>query len=64
MIMIDWEWHTLSELHILTGDPEASVSARLRDLRKKKFGGYDVLRRRVLGLKIYEYRVVEPAGGA
>jgi hypothetical protein len=40
-------WHTLQEISDATGgDPQASVSARLRDLRKEKFGGLVVERRR------------------
>ena len=42
-------WLTLREISQLTGDPEASVSARLRDLRKLKFGGHTVERRRKEG---------------
>lgn len=40
--VIDGEWHTLAELAAATDAPEASVSARLRDLRKPQFGGYIV----------------------
>jgi len=39
-------WLTLTELEKATGYPQASVSARLRDFRKEKFGGHTVLRRR------------------
>jgi hypothetical protein len=42
----DGEWHTLGEISEATGDPEASVSARLRDLRKARFGGFTVDRKR------------------
>lgn len=35
--MADGQPHTLRELSAKTGDPEASVSARLRDLRKAGF---------------------------
>jgi len=35
--MADGNWHTLRELSTATGDPEASVSARIRDLRKSGF---------------------------
>lgn len=41
-VMEDGTWRTLAELAEATGDPEASVSARLRDLRKPKFGGRQV----------------------
>jgi hypothetical protein len=40
--MKDEKWRTLREISNATGDPEASISAQLRHLRKPKFGGYDV----------------------
>jgi len=45
--MKDGKWRTLDEIRWVCGDgdSEAAVSARLRDLRKPKFGGYVVLRR-------------------
>jgi hypothetical protein len=51
-------WRTLTELADLTGrSSEAGVSARLRDLRKSRFGGHTVeRRRRTQGL--WEYRVL------
>ena len=33
-LMSDQGWRTLKEISAATGDPEASVSARLRDFRK------------------------------
>ncbi len=45
--MSDGGWHTLADLHATTGCPEASISARLRDFRKARFGGHTVLRQRV-----------------
>ena len=54
----DHQWHTLDELGRLTGDPTPSVSARLRDLRKTKFGGH-VIARRYLDRGLWEYRLVE-----
>ena len=42
----EWGWITLRDLSNRLGIPEASVSARLRDLRKPRFGGFTVLRRR------------------
>lgn len=61
-VMIDGTWRTLAELADRTGAPEASVSARLRDLRKPEWGGYEVERRR--RVNAYEYRLVlPPAGG-
>jgi hypothetical protein len=40
--MKDGAWHTLAELHQTCGAPEASVSARIRDLRKAKFGSHQI----------------------
>jgi hypothetical protein len=62
-VMADGAWHTLRGISGLTGDPEASVSARLRDLRKRKFGGHSVLRERVArGLWRYRLVLVEHEG--
>ncbi|MFZ1975823.1 MAG: hypothetical protein WAU89_23480 [Candidatus Acidiferrales bacterium] len=62
--MRDGRWRTLGELTAITRDPEASVSAQLRHLRKERFGSYTVQRQargdRVSGL--YEYRLLSPTG--
>lgn len=42
-VMSNGHWLTLAALETLTGYPQASISARLRDFRKKRFGGHDVL---------------------
>ena len=55
--MADGRSHTLRELESLTGYPQASISARLRDLRKTKHGGHIVERQRVTG-GLYSYRVI------
>ncbi len=54
------QWFTLEELSSRTGDPEASCSARLRDLRKTKFGGHTV-EREYAGGGLYRYRMVVSA---
>ncbi len=54
--MSDQRWHTLSDIAVETGFPEASISARLRDLRKKRFGGFTIERERhpkIKGLFLY-----------
>lgn len=56
-LMRDGIWRTLSEISKATGDPEASVSARLRDLRKEKFGGHGVYRQYV-ERGLFRYRLV------
>jgi len=45
-VMSDGCWRTLSEIKNLVGGSEAGISARLRDLRKQKFGSHRVNRRR------------------
>lgn len=55
-IMEDRDWYTLRELSVGTGQPEASVSARIRDLRKPKFGGHDV-ERQYVGKGLWKYRM-------
>ena len=52
-------WLTLGEIAELTAYSEASVSAQLRNLRKPKFGGYVVekRRRRYRGAGQWEYRM-------
>lgn len=54
--MKDGAWRTLAQIGTVTGDPEASVSARLRDLRKPKFGGHEVERRHVSD-GLHEYKL-------
>ena len=61
--MTDRDWHTLAEICAAVGvESQASVSARLRDLRKTKFGGYTVERRRrgEASAGLFEYRVSRP----
>lgn len=62
-VMRDGAWRTLRELSEATNSPEASVSARLRDLRKPRFGGLTVERRRRGAPKdgLHEYRLVSGA---
>ena len=55
-LMQDGEWRSLGEIAQQTGDPEASMSAQLRHLRKERFGGHEV-ERRPEGGGLYYYRV-------
>ena len=57
-LMADGQWRTLAHIASEVGAPEASVSARLRDLRKPKFGGYAVERAR-MGSGLHYYRVAQ-----
>jgi hypothetical protein len=56
-------WLTLRDLSSECGGSEAGVSARLRDLRKARFGAHIVERRRIQGVRgdIFEYRIAPPA---
>lgn len=51
-------WFSLDVLVSRCGGTTASISARLRDLRKPRFGGHTVERRRVAGGH-WVYRLVE-----
>ncbi|VTR92794.1 unnamed protein product [Gemmata massiliana] len=61
-VMKDGQWRTLSEICAATGDMSQSVSARVRDFRKAKFGGFVVERRRrgQASRGLWEYRVIVP----
>jgi len=56
-VVCDQKWRTLKEIANLTGDPEASISAQLRHLRKARFGGHLVERLHVQG-GLYKYKVI------
>ena len=55
-LMFDQKWRTLEEISARTYGSEASVSARLRDFRKARFGGH-VVDRRYVGNGVWEYRL-------
>lgn len=58
-LMLDGRWRTLAAIHRIVGGSEPGVSARLRDLRKARFGNFTV-ERRAAGLRnrgLFEYRV-------
>lgn len=59
-IMKNGEWFTVQELAYITGFPEASISAQLRNLRKGKFGNHQTPKRhrgkRKSGL--YEFQLI------
>lgn len=56
-LMSDGRWRTLAEIAEDAGGSEASVSARLRDLRKEQYGARDIRRERVSG-GLWKYRMV------
>jgi hypothetical protein len=55
-LIADGKWRTLRQIAEGTGDPEASVSAQLRHLRKPRFGSHTVNRRH-LERGLYEYQL-------
>ena len=59
-LMQDGRWRTLSEIEEMSRDPQASISAQLRHLRKKRFGSHTVNKRprgeRETGL--FEYQLI------
>ena len=56
-LMRDGRWRTLEQISRRVCCPEASVSARLRDFRKKKFGGHTV-ERAYVRRGLFKYRVI------
>ncbi len=56
-IVIDGRWYTLKDISIRTGDPEPSISAQLRHLRKPRFGSH-IVEREYIANGLYNYRVL------
>lgn len=59
-LMIDGTWRTLTEIESETNDPQASISAQLRHLRKPRFNSH-ILNKRRRGDKsngLYEYQLL------
>jgi hypothetical protein len=53
------DWLTLNEIHLVTGDPHASISAQIRHLRKERFGSH-IVNKRPRGKRshgLWEYRL-------
>ena len=55
-LMQDGQFRTLRQIADITGDPESSVSAQLRNFRKPRFGGYTVNRKRELNTWYYQLK--------
>lgn len=58
-LMRDGRWRTIPAIVEVVGGTPQSISARLRDLRKAKYGGHAV-DRMSLGEGLFSYRVVIP----
>lgn len=57
LMMLDEQWHTLPELERRTRYPKQSISARLRDFRKPRFGGH-IVERKYLHQGLWAYRLL------
>jgi hypothetical protein len=58
----DGAWRTLGEIAEVTGDPQSSISAQLRHLRKRRFGSY-IVEKQARGERsrgLWEYRLLAP----
>ena len=55
-ILSDRQWHTLTEIAQRINGSEAGVSARIRDLRKPKFGSHTIERQH-LEHGLWRYRM-------
>lgn len=56
--MGDGDWWTLTALSAVTGAPEASVSARIRDLKKARFGSHKI-ESQYVRRGLWQYRMAE-----
>ena len=54
--MSSGDWKSLRQLESETGDPQSSISAQLRHLRKKRFGSH-IVEKRYCGNGLFEYRI-------
>jgi hypothetical protein len=59
-LMKDQRWRTLQEIAEATLDPQASISAQLRHLRKDRFGNHTINKRRRgnPGAGLFEYQLI------
>lgn len=56
-LMKDQQFRSLSDIEEKTQDPQASISAQLRHMRKPRFGGHEV-NKRYRGHGLYEYQLI------
>lgn len=56
-LMKDGRWRTLGEIAAATNDPEASISAQLRHLKKDRFGAHTV-NKDYVGNGLYRYQLL------
>lgn len=53
----DGRWMTLGEIENVTGDPQPSISAQLRHMKKQRFGSH-IIEKRYVHNGLYQYRFV------
>lgn len=58
------QWFTLRELAEVLHEPEASISAQLRHLRRPRFGAFLTPKRRRDGGAAWEYTIARPSAGS
>lgn len=56
--MKDANWRTLGQIEKITKDPQSSISAQLRHLRKARFGSHTVNKRRIANSGLFEYQLL------
>ncbi len=56
-LMKDAKWRSLKDIEYLIKQPQASISAQLRHLRKSRFGGH-TLNKRYVNNGLYEYQLI------
>jgi hypothetical protein len=56
-LMLDGKWRTLREIADSANATEASVSARLRDMRKQRFGSHEIEREHI-STGLFKYRLI------
>lgn len=57
-LMKDGVWRTLQTIERATNQPQASISAQLRHLRKERFGSHIVNKRRRGDSGLFEYQLI------
>ena len=55
--MKDGQWRTLGAIEAITGHGQASISAQMRNLRKRDFGCHTVEKRHIKN-GLFEYRIM------
>jgi len=61
-LMLDGRWHYVAAMAEVLGEPETSISAQIRNLRKKENGGYIIETRRDGDTGLFLYRLVRGDG--